>query len=78
MPVEFAWAEFEESEASPGVRVSDGARPLAPLIAIEILTIIQLFDATDQDYQRWKCKMSTAPCIPRRSPIQVLTWLNVA
>ena len=23
-------------------------------------------------------KMSTAPCIPRRSPIQVLTWLNVA
>ena len=21
---------------------------------------------------------STAPCIPRRSPIQVLTWLNVA
>ena len=25
-----------------------------------------------------KHKMSTAPCIPRRSPIQVLTWLNVA
>ena len=23
-------------------------------------------------------KMSTATCIPRRSPIQVLTWLNVA
>ena len=23
-------------------------------------------------------KMSTTPCIPRRSPIQVLTWLNVA
>ena len=30
------------------------------------------------DWLEWKCKMSTAPSIPRRSPIQVLTWLNVA
>ena len=35
---------------------------------------VLLFYCLTEDWN----KMSTAPCIPRRSPIQVLTWLNVA
>ena len=35
---------------------------------------VLLFYCLTEDWN----KMSTAPCIPRRSPIQVLTWPNIA